>query len=263
MSEESVTQEKEQLRLSTEQQAEIGDILLSARAVSRQMVNQAREQSDEILQTARDRAEQIMNEASEKAARALREADEKAAAIVGDAREEAANALQEAEDQAAAIIQEAEEKGALAIREADDKASAIISDAVKRTAASRKAEETADSIIVEAESRAAAILREAEKKAAESEEPPAESDGTPGLEAMQDYVVQYVGDCFARLRQQQLDSVALINEQWQSFLSGLQLVGEGKLPEKAPPAEEVSSQDIERRVSAIAKELMDIIGKQT
>ena len=79
---------------------------------------------------------------------------------------------------------------------------------------------------------------------------------------MQDYVVQYVGDCFAKLRQQQLDSVTLINEQWQGFLSGFMLAGEGKLPEKTPPAEEVSSRDIEKRVGAIAKELMDILEKQ-
>ena len=74
-----------------------------------------------------------------------------------------------------------------------------------------------------------------------------------------------VGDCFARLRQQQLDTADYINEQWRSFLSGL------SLPELPTPAslrntegaagEEVSRQEIEERVSAIAKELMEIIGK--
>ena len=72
---------REEVRMSREQQAEIGDIFLSARTVSRQMVMQAREQSDQILQTARDRAEQIVAEAEEKAARILREAEEKAAAV--------------------------------------------------------------------------------------------------------------------------------------------------------------------------------------
>ena len=72
---------REEARLSREQQAEIGDIFLSARTVSRQMVLQAREQSDEILRTARDRAEQIVTEAEERAERILREAEERAAAI--------------------------------------------------------------------------------------------------------------------------------------------------------------------------------------
>ena len=58
---------REEARLSREQQAEIGDIFLSARTVSRQMVIQAREQSDESLRTARDRAEQIVTEAEERA----------------------------------------------------------------------------------------------------------------------------------------------------------------------------------------------------
>ena len=177
MSEESVTQEKEQLRLSTEQQAEIGDILLSARAVSRQMVNQAREQSDEILQTARDRAEQIM---------------------------------QDAEEKAAAIVRDAEERAAVMLAEAGEARNVMSAQ-------------------------------------------------------MQDYVVQCVGDCFSRLRQQQLETVDFINEQWRGFLSGLALTDEIQgppRPSKAaqPPTEEISRRDIEARVSAIAKELMEIIG---
>ena len=173
--EENVRQED--LRLNLEQRAEIGDILLSARTVSRQMVTQAREQSDEILQTARDRAEQI---------------------------------VQAAEEKAAAILKDAEEKAAVLIEEASEPRDVMSAQ-------------------------------------------------------MQEYVVRCVGDCFSRLRQQQLETVDFINEQWRGFLSGLSLTDEVQgppRPKQAPQAkpDEISRQDIEARVSAIAKELMEIIG---
>ena len=174
--EENVRQED--LRLNLEQRAEIGDILLSARTVSRQMVTQAREQSDEILQTARDRAEQI---------------------------------VQAAEEKAAAILKDAEEKAAVLIEEASEPRDVMSAQ-------------------------------------------------------MQEYVVRCVGDCFSRLRQQQLETVDFINEQWRGFLSGLSLTDEVQGPPRpkqlAPQAkpDEISRQDIEARVSAIAKELMEIIG---
>ena len=82
-------------------------------------------------------------------------------------------------------------------------------------------------------------------------------------EEMQEYVVRCVGDCFARLRQQQQETTDFINEQWRCFLSGLSLP---ELPVRgAAPSETegtgVTRQDIEDRVSAIARELMEIIGK--
>lgn len=173
----------EELRLSTEQQAEIGDIFLSARAVSRQMIAQAQAQADEILQNAREKADEIVREATEQASGILRDAEARALEIA---------------------------------------------------------------------------------PAAPAEETPDEA-GPPGAlsEEMQDYVVRCVGDCFARLRQQQLETADYLNEQWRAFLSGLSLPA---LPTPgAKPAEEadggVSRQDIEDRVSAIARELMEIIGK--
>ena len=167
----------QELPMNAEQKAEVGDVLLSARTVSRQMVTQAREQSDEILQIARDRAEQIVQQAEEKAAAILSEAKEKAAAL--------------------------------------------------------------------------------------QEEATAQRDAVSAQ--MQDYVVQCVGDCFSRLRQQQLETVDFINEQWRGFLSGLALTDEIQGPPRPPkaaqpPTEEISRRDIEARVSAIAKELMEIIG---
>lgn len=182
-------------RLNTEQQAEIGDILLSARAISRQMISQAREQSEEILLDAREKAEKIM-----------REKEEKAEAALLDARAQAEKIVREAEEKAAAILLDAEQQIA-------------------------KAPNTAQP------SGAAAM--------------PAE---------VQEYAVRCVGDCFAKLRQQQLESIDLINEQWRAFLSGLTLADE--TPPAVPlPEREVSREDIENRVNAIARELMDIIGK--
>lgn len=186
---------KEEFRLSSEQQAEIGDILLSARAVSRQMIAQAQEQADKLLQDARDEAERLVREAEEKAEETLRAAEEQAAETIRLAEERAAEAVPAVEP-----IPDAEP--------------------------------------VEAE-------------------PPVIS------EDMQEYVVRCVGDCFARLRQQQQETTDFINEQWRAFLSGLSLP---ELPtpgeSRAAPAEsEVSRQEIEERVSAIAKELMEIIAK--
>ena len=157
----------DELRLSAEEQSEIGEILVSARLVARQMITLARQQSDEIMQTARDRAEQIVQDAEEKAEKLLREAEEEAA---------------------------------------------------------RKAHSEQ--------------LR------------------------MQDYAVRCVGDCFSRLRQQQLETVDFINDQWRDFLSGITFSDEQPVEDQPTPApsEEITRQDIEARVSEIAKELMGIIG---
>ena len=68
---------------------------------------------------------------------------------------------------------------------------------------------------------------------------------------------------FARLRQQQQENVDFINEQWQSFLCSLIPGEEGAAAHESPkPAEsEISQQEIEAKVNAIARELMEIIGK--
>ena len=193
MNAETNESQHEQFRLSTEQQAEIGDILLSARAVSRQMILQAQEQADGILQ-----------KATEEAGRLVREAEEQAEQITRQAEAQAAEKLREAE----ANTPELPDAG----------------------------EETAG----EAENTSLALSEE-----------------------MQEYVVRCVGDCFARLRQQQQETADFINEQWRCFLSGLSLP---ELPVRgAAPSETegtgVTRQDIEDRVSAIARELMEIIGK--
>lgn len=205
--------QREEFRLSAEQQAEIGDILLSARAVSRQMITQAQQQADEILQSANDRADTLVHEAEEKADTILSEAAEKAAETIRTAEEQAAEIRRQAEERAAEIAP-------AAVETADEETDEAHS------------EETAASVM---------------------------------NEEMQEYVVRCVGDCFARLRQQQLDTVDYINEQWRSFLSGLSLP---ELPTPGTtihtedaPGEDVSRQEIEERVSAIAKELMEIIGK--
>ena len=215
---------KEEFRLSAEQQAEIGDILLSARAVSRQMVAQAKEQADELLQEAKERAEQLLHEAEEKADVILRQASDQAAETTRTANEQAEETVHAAEEQAAALLQEAR----------------------ARACEIAPSAEQADS----------------ETRQGQTDEEPA----APAInEEMQEYVVRCVGDCFARLRQQQLDTVDYINEQWRSFLSDLSLP---ELPtpdmlrkEEKAVGDEVSRQEIEERVSAIAKDLMEIIGK--
>ena len=209
---------EESVRLSTEQEAEIGDILLSARAVSRQMILQAQEQIDDM-----------MRKAEEQAAEKLREAEEQAARITREAEEQAAEKLREAEKRAAKILQGAIE--------------------AKNGEAAGNEEGTEADAAAEAET------------AGQPEEAVQESAALP--EEMQEYVVRCVGDCFARLRQQQQETADFINEQWRCFLSGLSLP---ELPTSgAAPAETegtgVTRQDIEERVSAIARELMEIIGK--
>ena len=179
-------QRQEELPLNTMENVEIGDILLSARALSRQTLAQAREQADLILRDAREQSDQILQ----------------------SARDRAAQTVQQAEEQAAAIRREAAEKAA-----AQDSLS-------QETAAQKE--------IMSAQ--------------------------------MQEYVVACVGDCVSRLRQQQLETVDFINEQWRSFLSGLSLADDPRRLPRVQPAEEINRQDIEARVSAIAKELMEILG---
>ncbi len=163
--------------------AEVGDILLSARAVSREMIARARRQADEIL----------------------REAEEKAAGIVRDA-----------EEQAAEIVREAEER-------ADDLAAA------PPARVGRAASET-------------------------------------DIEArVQENAVRRMEACLSELRRRQLETVDLINEQWQQFLCGMTLSSEEEAENAAAERkpQEITQQDIEAKVSAIARELMEIIGSST
>ncbi|MBR1566428.1 MAG: hypothetical protein IJ649_06655 [Oscillospiraceae bacterium] len=218
MNAETNEKREESFRLSTEQEAEIGDILLSARTVSRQMILQAQEQ-----------IEDMMRKAEEQAAEKLREAEEQADRITREAEEQAAEKLRMAEERAAQILQGAREEknGEAAGNEEGTEAEAA------------------------AETGAAGQPGEAIQ----------ESAALP--EEMQEYVVRCVGDCFARLRQQQQETADFINEQWRCFLSGLSLP-ELPTPGVAPAETEgtgVTRQDIEDRVSAIARELMEIIGK--
>ena len=218
MNAETNEKREESVRLSTEQEAEIGDILLSARAVSRQMILQAQEQIDDM-----------MRKAEEQAAEKLREAEEQAAQITREAEEQAAEKLREAEERAAQILQGAMEE--------------------KYGEAPGSEEQTEAEAAAETETDV------------QPEEAVRESAALP--EEMQEYVVRCVGDCFARLRQQQQETADFINEQWRCFLSGLSLP---ELPVRgAAPSETegtgVTRQDIEDRVSAIARELMEIIGK--
>ena len=227
MAEETSREPRDAYRLTQEEQSEIGDILVSARAVARQMISQAREQADAILKNAQDKADETVRSAEEAKAAVLKEAEDSAAALRQEAEEAKAAVLKEAEESAAALRQEAEEAKAAVLKEAEDSA--------------------------------AALRQEAENFTAPEE---AERSAPPEIpEDMQEYVVRYVGDCFARLHRQQLETAELLNEQWRNFLCGLTLADEPKAIPQPKQDEEISLQEIESRVSAIAQELMDIIGK--
>ena len=167
------------------------------------------------------------------------------------AEEQAAEKLSEAEKQAAQITREAGEQAAEKLREAEERAAQILQGAMEEKYGEAPGSEE------QTEAEAAAET----ETAGQPEEAVRESAALP--EEMQEYVVRCVGDCFARLRQQQQETADFINEQWRCFLSGLSLP---ELPVRgAAPSETegtgVTRQDIEDRVSAIARELMEIIGK--
>ena len=198
------------------QRSEIGDVLLSARAVSRKMIARAQDRADEIVKAAEARADEIVREAEKKAAEILRRA-------------------------------EAECDARLRV---DAETPVVHAPAEELPAA-------------EPEPEAVPPMEDRGLTRAEAERIRAEA----AAEA-QEYAVRCVEECFARLRQQQQENVDFINEQWQSFLCGLIPGEEGAAsheipqPKAAEPAEpEISQQEIEAKVNAIARELMEIIGK--
>ena len=188
---------REELR-GAPQRTEIGDVLLSARAVSRQMIARAESRADETVKEAERRADAIIQEAEAKAARIVREAEEKAVRLMNG--EEAPTAAPDAES-------------------------------------------------------------------AELPGPDVERIKADAAAEAQEYAARCVEECLAELRRREQDTVDFINEQWQSFLCGLMLGPEaGKAaPEMSAPAAEeaapISQQEIEAKVNAIARELMEIIGK--
>lgn len=96
-------------------------------------------------------------------------------------------------------------------------------------------------IVDNANACAAAIIKDAQRKHdAVSEE----------SARMQDYAVKRVGECIDKLRQQQQQTLELINSEWQSFLCDLG----GKPEEEA----EKAYPDIGEKLEAIERELHSI-----
>ena len=192
----------------------------------------------------------------------MQAAQEKAARIVEEAEAEASLIHSGADKRADKIISEAEQYAAEIKSDAEAKANRILHGAMEEKGLTELpefsevlpgAERAQDSEDAAAEPEAAA---EAEAPAAQESASAAMSD------EMQEYVVRCVGDCFAKLRQRQEESNEFLNEQWRNFLSGLALPD---LPnpsrKKETVGQEISRKEIQDRVSAIARELMDIIGE--
>ena len=88
--------------------SEIGDVLLSVRAVSRKMIARAQSRADEIVKAAEDRADQIVREAEKKAAEILRRAEEERDALPPLGAETHAARAKAPEEEMSAIGPEAE-----------------------------------------------------------------------------------------------------------------------------------------------------------
>ena len=131
-----------------------------------------------------------------------------------------------------------------------------------------RARDQAEQILSAAREQAAQIVREAEQEAAQirhsAEAEAAVPSGQVSAE-MQEYAIHCVEACMTRLRQHQIEAIDLINEQWQQFLCGVMLPGSeapaaATLPESGEAqsgGEEISPDEIEQKVSAIAQELED------
>lgn len=120
------------------------------------------------------------------------------------------------------------------------------------------AQATARQIVEQANAKAEGIVAAAEKR---RDELLAVSHGD-GEAA--EYAVRRVGECFDRLREHQLACIEELNSQWQEFLCGLMPDEDGG--EDGSDAESgggsgqpaPSSEDIEKRVSEIVKELQEL-----
>lgn len=132
------------------------------------------------------------------------------------------------------------------------------------------AQAAAKNIIDKANIDAARIIQQAQ-----------ENGGNIGL-ASQEHAVECVERCFTELKRQQMDNIETLNNRWQEFLCGLIPDG-GKAQkasalsmgsaaakaaqsapietEKAGQSDNRIPQDLENRVSAIAKELREIIDR--
>lgn len=143
------------------------------------------------------------------------------------------------------------------------------------------AQAVARDIIKRANDDAAKIIRSAESRRDEI---------LNGSDRTQEHAVMCVENCLSRLRQQQEETIELINSQWQEFLCGLEIAKSGPevtadakpapapvqpqapvqtAPVSAPADAEdfddaeglPSTEELEARVDAIAKELMEILSK--
>ena len=93
-------------------------------------------------------------------------------------------------------------------------------------------------MIMDAQARAEEIIAEAQEH---GEELLAEA------QRRQDYAVERVEACYARMKEQHMACIEALNDEWQDFLCGL-------YPEEMPKAPD----DLSQKVDAIAKELFSI-----
>ncbi len=126
----------------------------------------------------------------------------------------------------------------------------------------RSANEHAEALVREAEQRASEIVREAERKAGQLLSSAGRGGEAGRDRAAQEQAVRCVEACMAALRRQQEENLAFLGEQWQHFLSGLPADSGPSAPPRAdlpPEAAEISPEQIEQKVSAIAGELAALL----
>ena len=120
------------------------------------------------------------------------------------------------------------------LAEAQEKAEGLVSEAQKK----------AESLVSDAQARAEALLAEAEEK---------RRAVLDDCDAREQAAVERVRNCYVQLREQHLDSVRLLDEDWQRFLCSLGENGE--------PGAEVLPGDLGEKLGAIAADL-DAIGSE-
>ena len=179
--------------------------------------------------------------------------------VIDRAQEQADKMLSAAKAQTDEIIQNAETQAEEIVRNAELQAEEIVHNAeIHAQQLLHNAETDSARIIQSAETEAAEIVQNAEAQATGIVR--TASSSSPLSAETQEFAIHSVESCIEQLRRQLLDSVEIVDQQWNDFLRGLvnpkgvhDSVAVSDTDEEidAPP-------DIEEKVSAIARELLDI-----
>lgn len=227
---------RQRLDVLTVQKDEIGETLLSARTISRQLVEDASRRAHETTDQAEAEADKTLQKASEQAEETRRTAEAEAQQRLAGVDEQVRQTLEDAEARSKSLLEQAEETRRTAEAEAQQ--------------CLTEAEEQARQTLEDAEARAKSMLEQAEKTLLAAEE--RERSLEDRLRRERQNTLQSTERLCGAIKDLLSGGASQVDAEWQDFLRGLN--------DETPSEENEAPADLGDKVGEIAR-LLELDGE--